>query len=579
MKKLTLNLCQTTMKYSLLPAAAAILAGALSASASPGAPEANGLVPQIATLYINGTNNINNTNTESIGVGIAGSGNVLVAWQDETDNESYTWANFTRTLSATWTMFDSQGNSITPKTQIYSEYFTDAEGVLMAFTNNYLGFFRTYLGPSSNAIMPAATLGPKVHANLFGAGIGMGAAADVMTYENVTFLDYQGKGGFPAVQLLDGAGEPQIVLAGVSLAYASIGAGGDIRIGDWEYLGNSNIVIVGESRRDGNLTNLFGGTIAGHHAIYRIVTPAGAEVRTNASLCTNCPGALVYGSALVSATNVPNSMWHGVAVAKDGFAVRFSDDIAGTCVRMFDNDGNPTTANLVLASLTGYLQAGGGGRGDGAGFHGNGRDAYVHAAEYNIGGTNGFWVTVLNTNGTVRWSRDVSDDLTLVSVGRGDAAITESGEVVVVFNAVPTAVTTNSVVLGRRFDAAGNPVGGTFYVSEKEMPNPATPPSVNPRVAYRNDKVAIVWESRSYPYLPGVDVVAQRYFLLPPSLSVARSGTTVTISWLPSLTGYTLESSSSVAPGSTWTPVPGVVNNSLTTNTPAGTVFYRMKKY
>ena len=37
----------------------------------PGAPEANGLAPQTATLYINGTNNINNHNTEAIGVGIA----------------------------------------------------------------------------------------------------------------------------------------------------------------------------------------------------------------------------------------------------------------------------------------------------------------------------------------------------------------------------------------------------------------------------------------------------------------------------------------------------------------------------
>ena len=186
---------------------------------------------------------------------------------------------------------------------------------------------------------------------------------------------------------------------------------------------------------------------------------------------------------------------------------------------------------------------------------------------------------MLNTNATVRWSRDVSDDLTLVSVGDGDAAVTETGEVVVVFNAVPDAGLTN-VVMGRRFDAAGNPVGGTFYVSEKEVPNLVTPPpaSIYPRVAYRSDKVAIVWESKSAPGLPGTNVVAQRYFLLPPKLSVAYSGAAVTISWLPSVTGYTLESSASVAPGSTWTPVPGVVNNSLTTNSPTGTVFYRLKK-
>src|SRR5439155_1573283 len=197
------------------------------------------------------------------------------------------------------------------------------------------------------------------------------------------------------------------------------------------------------------------------------------------------------------------------------------------------NNGNPTTANLVLTTVTGYSQAGGGGRGDGAGFHGNGKDAYVHAASYAVGGTNGFWATVLNTNGTVRWSRDVADDLSLVfgSVGRGDAAINESGDVVVVFNAVPAAGL-QSTVMGRRFAAAGNPVGGTFYISETEVPNLGSPPpaSVNPRIACRNDTVAIIWQSRSYPYLPGIDVVAQRYFLIPPRLSASLSGADVTIS-------------------------------------------------
>jgi len=599
MKKTTLTLYQTTMKCSLLPAAAALIAGALSASAAalPGAPEANGLAPQTATLYVNGTNNINNAKTESLGVGIASSGNVLVAWEDDADGPPL-WDTLKRNLEATWTMFDSQGNSITPQTQIYSPVMTDNDGVFRAITNNYLGFFRTYFGPSSNAILPAVGWGPKIHANLFGAGIGFGASATLLSYgngseyEDLDFADYYGPGGsepFPAVQLLDGAGQPQIALAGDSPAYALITYSGvgdrEIRIGDWEYLGNSNIVIVGESRRDRDLTNLYGGTIAGRHAIYSIVTQAGAQVRSN-SPCLNCAGAITNGVALVSATNSPNEIWHGAGVAKDGFAVRFNDNTAGVCVRMFDNDGSPTTANLVLTTLTGYPQAGGGGRGGGAGFHGNGKDAYVHAASYSVGGTNGFWVTVLNTNATVRWSRDVSDDLALVpgSVEDGDAAITESGEVVVVFNARPDAGL-NSVVMGRRFDASGNPVGSTFYVSEKEVPNLVAPPpgSNGPRVAYRSDKVAIVWESRSYPYLPynppTNSVVAQRYFLLPPRLSVAHSGAAVTISWLPSLTGYTLESSSSVAPGSTWTPVPGVVNNSLTTNSPAGTVFYRMKKY
>lgn len=588
LKSLTLTLYQATMKYSLLPTAVVFIAGVLSASAAalPGAPEANGLVPQTATLYINGTNQfirihgvnygLNNNNTESLGVGIASSGNVLVAWEDDNDNTAVNGdlEAFGTDFEAAWTMFDSQGNSITPQTQIYSPSFDES------ITNNYLGFFRTNGSPyPALAILPAVAWGPKVHANLFGNGIGMGASETLLGIEDDPYANYFSWGGTPAVQLLDGAGQPQNLLAGVTVPYGKDPDGGSIRIGDWEYLANSNIVIVGESRQPRDLTNFYGGTIAGTHAIYSIVTRAGVQVRSN-SPCMHCPGAITNGTALVSATNGPNQIWHGVGVVKGGFAVRFSDDTAGTCVRMFDNDGNPTTGNLVLATLTGCPQAGGGGRGGGAGFHGNGMDAYVHAASYSVGGTNGFWLTVLNTNATVRWSRDVADDLTLVSVGDGDAAITESGEVVVVFNAVPSAGLTN-VVVGRRFDMTGNPVGGTFYVSEKEVPNMVTPPpaSTNPRVAYRSDKVAIVWESKSYPGLPGTNVVAQRYFLLPPRLSVASSGADVTISWLPSLTGYTLEASSSVAAGSIWTPVSGVVNNSLTTNSPAGTVFYRMKKY
>src|SRR5204863_7191711 len=72
------------MKNPLL-LASAIMAGAFTASSAalPGAPEANGLAPKTATLFVNGTNNINNGTTEALGVGIAGNGNVLVGWEDD----------------------------------------------------------------------------------------------------------------------------------------------------------------------------------------------------------------------------------------------------------------------------------------------------------------------------------------------------------------------------------------------------------------------------------------------------------------------------------------------------------------
>ena len=310
--------------------------------------------------------------------------------------------------------------------------------------------------------------------------------------------------------------------------------------------------------------NLYGGENPGKSIIYRILTPAGAVVQPE---------------TLANDTPVPGEMWNGVGVTKDGFAVRFNDSTRGVCVRMFNNNGTPTTTNLVLTTLTGLAQAGGGGRGDGAGFQGNGKDAYVHAAGYNNGGVLGFWVTVLNTNGTVRWTRDVSDDMVLGSVQLGGAAIDESGQVIVVFAGKPVDYP-NDVVMGRRFDATGNPLGGTFYVSEKEVPNVDTPPSASdtPRVYWRNGNVAIVWVSRNDPYNPEIKEIAQRYFLtVPPSLSISRIGNNVTISWPPGVAGFTLESSGSVAPGLIWSPV-AVVNNSVTLVNPSDTRFYRLKK-
>jgi len=145
---------------------------------------------------------------------------------------------------------------------------------------------------------------------------------------------------------------------------------------------------------------------------------------------------------------------------------------------------------------------------------------------------------------------------------------------------------TDSVTLGRRFDASGNPLGGTFYLSEKEVPNFGTPPAAasNPRIAWRNGNVAIVWQSGSYPYAVIAPVVAQRYFQtsiaqpIAPSLSISGNNNSVTISWPASVTGYTLKSSASLASGATWTAVPGVANNTVTIANPAGTQFYRLEQ-
>jgi len=119
-------------------------------------------------------------------------------------------------------------------------------------------------------------------------------------------------------------------------------------------------------------------------------------------------------------------------------------------------------------------------------------------------GQNHAWVTVINTNGTVRWTRDVSDDVPTTKVGNIDAAIDTSGRVVVIYD-------DGGTVLGRAFDKAGKPLGGTFYVSENE-PFGSSINSKEARVSFRGDLVAVVWGSSNDP--SGSPVAAVRTFSL-----------------------------------------------------------------
>jgi hypothetical protein len=79
------------------------------------------------------------------------------------------------------------------------------------------------------------------------------------------------------------------------------------------------------------------------------------------------------------------------------------------------------------------------------------------------------------------------------------------------------------------------------------------------------------------PHFYGVTLQQTAAAVAPPVLNASLSGSNLTISWEPSITGYTLESSGTL-PGTTWTPVPGVVNNSVTVNASAGTSFFRLRK-
>ncbi len=427
------------------------------------------MVPKTDTIYVNRRTaeiqNINNGNTESLGVAIANGGNVIVGWEDDGDGLN--------DIEAVWTLFDSGGAWITPDTEVNSVALGGS------IQSKFLSFFRA----DKSAVFGGPTWGPKIKANLFGDGIGMGSTSFGLSAEIASFAAYDdgNKGDVPAVQLLDNTGQPAAaVLGGVSSAYA-VSNDGNIRIADWDYLSNGNILIVGESRQNDDLINLYGGDAGATHTIFRIVTPTGTVVKAE---------------TLASQVPVESTAWHGSGVTKDGFAIRFATP-EGVRVRLFDNAGNPTSTNINLAEATGKALAGTGGRGDGAGFHGNGKDAYVVAATGTDpdDGANKAWVTVLGANGTVKYSKSVADDLQLSSAGAADAAIDADGKVVVVFSAKYDAAAVGTMVMGRRFDATGTAVGGTFYVSEKETPELLTGNADGPRVAWRGGQVVVAWRT------------------------------------------------------------------------------------
>jgi len=481
----------------------------------------SGLIPKTPTFYVN-TNYYNNAGGESPAIDIAANGNVLIGWEDD-GSGAYDF-------ESTWSVFSPNGVLLTPQTVITSYVY----GVTI--TNTFLSYFR-----SDGSATPAFTgFGPKIKANRFGNGMGHGSSTDALGAEVPELAAINeddggpigsGAGGFPSVQLLNNDGSPIRILTGGT--DADLQPAGSVRIGDWDYLASGNVVIVGESRQavDRALT----GQAAGNVPVYRIVTPAGAQVK---------------GYTPVSSEPISGDIWHGVGVTANGFAVRFNGGSgAGITVRMFDNAGNPTTSNINLTPLTGQNQ--GGNRGDASGFHGNGKDAYVNCNTVSYLGVNTPWLTVLNANGTLRWSRAVADTNDTFVANRVDAAIATDGRVIAVWdsalpNASPNGVT-NRLIQARLFSATGVPLGGRFVVSEWENPaNPATVyTSEIPRVAWRNDTIAIMWLSQNAPTVvndpvsPGAaEVIAAALFKVTPLITdVVETGgdneptDTITAKW------------------------------------------------
>jgi len=564
------------MKTLILSILATVAATSLS-FAQVGYWSDAGLIPRTPTIDVN--TNDNNNSLETGDISITANTNTVLAWEDD-GNGLTDW-------EAVWTLYDSLANLLVAPVTITNIAGSPCDPNADSVSNvTYRAFFRSNGSPIPGY---TADYGGKAKANLFGTGFGFGSAGGDIACEIPELAAIAlGQGNsvaedFPVVQLLNSDGSPNATAGGpdvpgiLSFSDADCEPAGNIRIADFEFLSNGNVLIVGESRQatDTNLT----GQASGNVVVYKVLSSSGAVV-------------MPYTNG--SSEAVPQSMWHGAAAVSNGFALRFGSD-AGDRIRFFDNAGHPQGPNVDIAAATCHPEAATGGRGDGAGFKGNGKDAYVFAC---TSGAAGPWITVFNANGTVRYSRKVADLADNPDASRLDAAIDSDGRVIVIFDASNNDTNNTSVFRlpqARLFDPCGRPIGPVFYVSERETPTNAVAGnggSGRPRVAFRNNTISAMWGSLNSPAIPGSVVLSLRIFNAPapgpcsaaPVISLSQSDTNAIISWDASFGFMTLQSTPSLSPPA-WTcvsPQPAIVSagsqNAMTVPIGTGNQLFRLSQ-
>jgi len=339
--------------------------------------------------------------------------------------------------------------------------------------------------------------GVKTKANFFGPGWGAGGYAYGITPAMIPSLSVAlSNGQVPLIQLFENDGTPILpVRCAVPEDFAAIDD--HIRLADWDFLSNGNLVAMGESRQAAENAARFGvpADQAGNVNFLSILKP---DEQFPTVLFTR-----------LSETATKSESWHGIGVTQNGFAVRFSEpNNGGSKLRFFENNGTPLTGDIDLASLgtgetVGVLGGQGSIRGDEQGWHGNGVDRYILVSRDYIGVMTGSapFVGIFDVNGNLIVGpvhvTGGPDGWSTVTCERIDGAIHPDGRFIVCWTENSFLGFEGGILMGRIFNADGTPATKMFSMDSAFDVNAMIQDGHNrrSRIVWRGNKIAVAWVS------------------------------------------------------------------------------------
>ncbi|MFH1741264.1 MAG: hypothetical protein ABIH23_19850 [bacterium] len=355
--------------------------------------------------------------------------------------------------------------------------------------------------------------GAKTKANIFGPGWGVATYAYDVHPDSLAIA--VSAGHVPLLQLFQDDGTP-IVPVRCLVPEDFAAAPGDIRVGDWEFLSNGNIVSMGESRQIDENINLFGvAEDQSGNVLYLSIMKPDEQFPS-----------VHFGRLSEEARNTQT--WHGLGVTQNGFAARFDMPGVGPNLRFFQNDATPLTGDIPLSSygegeLAGAL--GGGGRGDEPGWHGDGANRYIYI--------NPDPIQVMPGRAPIAGVFDEDGDLIVgpivVTAGpdgwtdihceRIDAYL-QTNPATGRFVCVWTDQTylgygaDAAILMGRIFDADGTPLTKMMALDNHFDLDLMDQPGLSrrPRVYWRGNKIAVSWVTTNFDENPTYQMCTLRTF-------------------------------------------------------------------